>query len=107
MNVVASRINVVGLASSIGGVVALISFYGFKTARDVSNVFLATDNRDLFGQISEWSMLAGFILFGLGILLSGVSSLMRKDEIEKKDIILGIGVPVLGVLALVADIFLF
>lgn len=105
MNEIASRINTAGTVSSIAGVVALISYYGFKTAREVSSVFLATENRDLFGQIAEWSSVAGFGLFGLGLVLAGSTAIMRRDELEKKDLILGLGVPVLGLAALALNVF--
>lgn len=107
MSNITEKINFVGIGASIAGVLALMSFYGFKTASDVSGVMLANENRDLFAEIANYSTLAGFGLFGLGLLLSGGSSIARRDEIEKKDIILGVGVPALGLLVLLGDFFLF
>jgi hypothetical protein len=104
---IAEKLNYAGIGASIAGVLALMSFYGFKTASDVSDVMLATDNRDLFAEIANYSTFAGFGLFGLGLLLSGGSSIARRDELEKKDLILGVGVPALGLLVLLGDFFLF
>lgn len=101
------KLNVVGLAASIAGVVGLIAYYGFNAAQEINNVFLNTDSRDLFGGLSSWALWAGVGFFALGLILSGVSLIMRRDEVERKDMILGLGIPVLGLVALLVNFFLF
>lgn len=107
MSSIAEKINYAGILASIAGIIALMSFYGFKTASDVSAVMLDTENRETFTEIANYATFAGFGLFGLGLLLSGGSSIALRDELEKKNLILGIGVPALGLLVLLGDFFLF
>jgi len=101
------KLNVVGLAASIAGVVGLIAYYGFNAAGEINNVFLNTENRDLFEGVAGWSLWAGVGFFALGLIFSGVSLIMRRDEVERKDMILGLGIPVLGLVALLVNFFLF
>lgn len=106
-NTMLERLNVAGLVSSVIGVVGLIAFYGFNAAREINNVFLNTENRDFFGELAGWSLWAGVAFFALGLVMSGVSLIMRRDDVERKDLILGLGIPGLGLVALLVNFFLF